>query len=48
MTAEKLRQLMELIDNYYGKPTSRPRWTMTKNFPSNISLSPGNRAFLLI
>lgn len=25
MTAEKLRQLMEPIDNYYGKPTSPPR-----------------------
>lgn len=48
MTAEKLRQFMELIDNYYGKQTSPPRWTMTKPSRFNISLSPGNRAFLLV
>lgn len=31
-----------------GKPTSPPRWTMTQPSRFNISISTGNRAFLLV
>ena len=36
------------FDKTRRKQTSPPRWTMRMVCPSDISLSPGNRAFLLI